>query len=86
MFLILGRLRVPHILKWMLVLYDIVSPILDPIYNLMNEMIIFTYSIFYTLGIFDPYLNTSEEFVVNTVISIFILILILKFIGLFGGG
>jgi hypothetical protein len=52
----------------------------------MNEMIIFTYSIFYTLGIFDPYLNTSEEFVVNTVISIFILILILKFIGLFGGG
>lgn len=66
-------------------LYDIMEPILDPIYNLMNEMIIFIYSMFYTLGIFDPYLNTADEFVVNTVISIFILILILKFIGLFGG-
>lgn len=65
-------------------IYDLMSPVLEPLYDLAGQMYVMVLTSFSTFGIIDPYLGTNDDFVVSAIEFSFLFIAVLAFIRMWG--
>ncbi len=81
---IFGHLR--NFTRWLFLdsfIYDAISPLLDPIYFVLNQLSVFIYNVLSLFGFMDPYYQTQRQFFVDLLYNLFMVYVIVRFINFF---